>query len=392
MSFNQLPFELRLEIWNLCLNTVDEDRYLILGVSLGIAMCHHPRSPVVEQVVVGGSFVPAWPDHALPVHPVESQLAIQNLGALCHESRTVVLKRYPDRVRLEKNKWVLGNCWRLAHGYEAWEKAGCIPQRFYLRCNLQTDILWAHSAAPAQKFHSHRPVDFALGVCDLIKGIPWGPVKADVFRDTLKWFRHVVVSTPVGLPENTPSGHVPWVQELLAGMPILNTMAVQAGRFPEPFKRVKTPGPDPVRGPRFIPDLKWVYLPLSHRVVNSRYHNTPSARFYTAVREFKRRGIAEHSREFYQSLDAQLRTNGLHFENPSLDILKVRKKPTEKAQIEQWQREKKCFHKWMLGGTLEWQICDGKSLYLPEQFTMVASDKEIEAGCRGKNAGTWIVH
>ncbi|KAM6527771.1 hypothetical protein FALCPG4_008817 [Fusarium falciforme] len=393
MSFDQLPFELRQEIWNLCLNLVDEDRYLILGVSLGIAMSHHPRSPLVEQTVVGGSFVPAWPNHALPVHPVESQLTIQGLGALCHESRAVVLKRYPDLVRLEKNTWVLGNCCRLAHDYEAWEKAGCRPQRFYLRCNLQKDILWAHSAAPAQKCHSHRPVDYALGVYELIKGTPWGPVNADIFKDTLKWVRHVVVSMPEGLPQNAPAAHIPWIQELLAGMPILDTLAVQVGRFPEPFQRVKTPGPDPDQGQHSIPDVTLVYRPLSYRVISSRYHNTPSARFYTAVREFKRRGSAEHSQDFYQSLDARLRTGGLRFEDPSLTILKLRRKPDgPTAQVEKWQREKKYFDRWMLGGGLEWREWDGKSLYLPEQFTMVASDKEIEAGSRRKKAGTWIVH
>jgi hypothetical protein len=202
----------------------------------------------------------------------------------------------------------------------------------------------------------------------------------------------MVVSMPAGLPQNAPAAHIPWVQELLAGMPILDTLAVQAGRFPEPFKRVKTPGPDPDQGQHSIPDVTLVYRPLSYRVISSRYYTTPSARFYTAAREFKRRGLAEHSQDFYQSLDAKLRTEGLRFEDPSLNILKLRKKPTEQAQAEKWQREKKCSDRWMLGAGLEWRVCDGKSLYLPEQFTMVASDEEIEAGSRGKNAGTWIVH
>ncbi|RSL65880.1 hypothetical protein CEP54_003993 [Fusarium duplospermum] len=392
MSFNQLPFELRLDIWNLCLASA-EDRYLILGVSLGIAMSHNPRSAFVEQIVVGGSFVPAWPDHALPVHPVESQLTIQGLGALCSESRAVVLQHYPDLVRLEKNTWVLGNCWQLAHGYEAWEKAGCRAQRFYLRCNLKTDILWAHSAAPARRFHSHRPVNYALGVYELIKDVPWGPVNADVFRQTLKSIRHAVVSMPLSVGENDLAPHTPRIQELLAGMSTLDTLSIQVGRFPEPFKRIKTPGPSPGPGQDSIPDVTLLYRPLSHRFLSSRYHNIPSSRFYTAVRQFKRRGIAEHSPEFYLSLDQRLRTEGLRFAEPSMTILKLRKKPTEQEEVEKWLREKKHFDKRIVGdGSLpDGRECDGMSLYLPDQFTMVASDEEIEADSREKNKGTWVV-
>lgn len=86
---------------------------------------------------------------------------------------------------------------------------------------------------------------------------------------------------------------------------------------------------------------------------------------------------------------------GLCFEDvrPPLTILKLRKKPTEQAKVEKWQRGKEHYDKWMLGGWFDLRECDGKSLYLPDQFTMVAtSDEEIEAGSRGENAGTWIVH
>ncbi|RSL67022.1 hypothetical protein CEP53_003161 [Fusarium sp. AF-6] len=396
MPFNRLPLELRLDIWNLCLTSVEEDRYLILGVSLGISMSHHPRSPFVEQIVIGGSFVPACPDHALPVHPVESQLTIQGLGALCSESRAVVLQHYPDLVCLEKNTWVLGNCWKLAHGYEDWEKAGCRPQRFYLRCNLKKDILWAHSAAPAQRFHSHGPRDYALGVYEMIKDVPWGPVNADVFRETLKSMKHVVVSMPLSLGQNglgpIPHGsfppNTPRIQELLSGMPILDTLSIQVGRFPEPFKRVKTPGP--VQDS--IPDTTLLYRPLSQRFISPRYHNIPSARFYTGVRQFKRLGIAEHTQDFYLSLDRRLSTEGLRFEHPRMTTLRLRKKPTEQAEAEKWLREKKHFDKWMMtDGTLDWKECDGKSLYLPDQFTMVVSDEEIEAESQGKDLGTWVV-
>ncbi|KAJ4328346.1 hypothetical protein N0V84_001217 [Fusarium piperis] len=384
MSFNQLPLELRLEIWHLCM-TQDQDRYLILGVSLAVAMSHRPGSRNVEQVVVGGSFVPAWPDHALPVHPVESQLTIQALGGLCSESRAVVLEHFPDCIRLEKNALVLGNCRRLTHDHVAWERAGCRPERFFLRCNLKTDILWAHSAAPARRIHSHSPVEYALGIYELIKDIAWGPVNADIFTKTLKSVKHAVVSMPLSMEQEASPHHTPRIQELLIGMPLLDTLAVQVGRFPEPFKRTKT------TDLHSIPDVRLLYRPLSYRCINPIYHTLQPSRFYTAVKDFKTRtSLAEHSHDFYEMLDLRLGNKGLNFEDPEPGtILNLRKKP--KAHVEKWLREKKEFGRWMFVGGTPTQECDSKSMYLPDQFTMVASDEEILAASRGKNMGTWIV-
>lgn len=389
MSFSRLPLELRLDIWHLCLAD-DQDRYLILGVSLAVAMSHRPHSPFIEQVVVGGSFVPASPDHALPVHPVESQITVQALGALCSESRAVVLEYYPDSIRLDKNSWVLGNCRQLMHGHAAWEKAGCKPQRFFLRCNLKKDILWAHSAAPARRIQSHRLVDYALGIYELIKDVPWGPVNADLFTKTLKSLKHVVVSMPhTGSQREAMTAHTPRIQELLTGMSRLDTLAIQVGRFPEPFKRAKT------TDQQSIPDVTELYLPLSYRCISHRSYTLAPSRFYSVVKQFKQRGdLDEHSQEFYEWLEVKLGSAGLDMEEPRPGtIFNLRKKPgNSEAQAEKWLREKKYFDSWMLtsGGLLHHE-CDGKSLYLPDQFTMVASDEEIEAGSSGKNMGTWIV-
>lgn len=205
-QFSSLPKELQLEIWRFA---AEEPRRIIkLDIEYRQIDGEGPGGRHQQETILyTGSLTAQEPvERCNLVWPPTSQQNVANLLLACQDAREVVLKRYPDLIRIEeavpgkpeaaairRRQPVLSQDW--------WSRmpSGCPRRHFMLRCDFATDLVYIRAGCGNPSFVFSEAYCIA-DICQAFARPCWPEEyrspDPDLLRKTLRQIRHMVIENP----------------------------------------------------------------------------------------------------------------------------------------------------------------------------------------------------
>lgn len=204
--FSTLPTELRLEIWRHALREVQ--RIVVLDAQLKVAIATDPRNPShQERIVFGGTFWGPWPPGTKnAILPSLAQQTVETLSITCHESREMVLKEFPNTIRVTSPPGKFMSEDEKEEETPVQVMSGTKEKCMNIRCNFERDVFLIKETKSDWVYFRDNSTFASRAIRCLQSDI--SSQRADEFRQVLGKIKHILIERPSPAWANCQTRHL----------------------------------------------------------------------------------------------------------------------------------------------------------------------------------------